>query len=107
MLWPLSILLNMAPLTNQITVRMTVKAFNELYTSGQIEVCTFHQSYSYEEFVEGWRGNEESGFNLEDGVFKRICNAALSSSHRPNESFQLVKILLNSIKCPWVMSMIP
>ena len=35
----------------------------------------FHQSYSYEDFIEGWRPNE-NGFSLEKGVFYNFCKKA-------------------------------
>ncbi|MBR3052468.1 AAA family ATPase [Candidatus Saccharibacteria bacterium] len=36
----------------------------------------FHQSYSYEDFMEGIRPNAEGGFALKDGVFKDFCHMA-------------------------------
>lgn len=53
--------------------------FDELKQEGQIEFVTFHQSYSYEEFVEGIKpelDSEQLGYKLEDGIFKQICNRA-------------------------------
>lgn len=59
------------------------KEFDKLKQSGQIEFVTFHQSYSYEEFVEGIKpnlDNENLGYKLEGGIFKNICNTALFDS---------------------------
>lgn len=53
--------------------------FDELKQTGQIEFVTFHQSYSYEEFVEGIKPNlndEKLGYVLENGIFKNICDHA-------------------------------
>lgn len=53
--------------------------FDELKQQGQIEFVTCHQSYSYEEFVEGIKPDLESNelkYKLEDGIFKKICNSA-------------------------------
>jgi len=56
--------------------------YRELIRDGRIEFVTFHQSYGYEEFVEGLRprtdGDGGAGFRLasEDGVLKRIAKQA-------------------------------
>lgn len=53
--------------------------FDKLKQEGQIEFVTFHQSYSYEEFVEGIKPDLENHnlqYKLEDGIFKNICEHA-------------------------------
>lgn len=58
--------------------------FDKLKQQGQIEFVTFHQSYSYEEFVEGikpyipeWGTVEENNIFIgQDGIFKKICKLA-------------------------------
>ena len=54
-----------------------IKEFNKIKENGLIEFCTFHQSYSYEDFVEGLRSDKKGGFEPVDGIFKRICENAL------------------------------
>lgn len=54
-----------------------VSIFNQFLEDGQIAFCTFHQSYGYEEFVEGLRSSASGlGFEPKDGVFKHICERA-------------------------------
>ncbi len=64
-----------------------MERFNALKKGGRIAFVTFHQSYSYEEFVEGLRpdtagedgeGQNSGGFRLKpmDGVFKRVAAVA-------------------------------
>lgn len=48
---------------------------------GQLTRVTFHPSYSYEDFIEGFRpvkSNSSDGLQLrlEDGLFKRVCRQA-------------------------------
>jgi 5-methylcytosine-specific restriction enzyme B len=47
----------------------------------QLSMITFHPSYSYEDFVEGYKPRPTDGrggleLELRDGIFKRICRAA-------------------------------
>lgn len=48
-----------------------------------IKIVQFHQNYSYEDFVCGYKPNKD-GFNLETGVFYDFCDKA---KNHPNEKF--------------------
>ena len=89
--------------TASIAVRMCNKEFTDyddhkkvmdeyerLRKLGQISFCTFHQSMDYEDFVEGLKpiANETSvEYNVENGIFKNICEKA--------QSYQLDKQVSN------------
>ena len=56
-----------------------ISKFKRYIASGQIKFITFHQSYGYEEFVEGIKAetkNDNISYRIEDGAFKRICKRA-------------------------------
>src|SRR5262249_25642763 len=62
--------------------RSGIKArYDELVLENRIAFVTFHQSYSYEDFVEGLRPDPGEGFRLKvkPGVFRRIAKAAQSA----------------------------
>lgn len=66
-------------LINDSTKRSELVAeYKNLVNKGQIAFCTFHQSYSYEEFIEGLRSDENGNFTPRDGIFKQICQSAKS-----------------------------
>ncbi|MEZ7716321.1 AAA family ATPase [Leptotrichia wadei] len=55
--------------------------YNELKKEGRIAFTTFHQSFGYEEFIEGIKpivGDEkkEIGYTIEAGIFKKFCITA-------------------------------
>ena len=62
------------------------RRYGELIKEGRVEFVTFHQSYGYEEFVEGLRPEtgEGAGFRLvtKGGVLKRIAERARESEGR-------------------------
>ncbi len=47
------------------------------------EFVQFHQSYSYEDFVQGWRPNSSGGFDLKNGSFYEFCERARNDLSRP------------------------
>ena len=59
------------------------KRFDELVHDGLIRFVTFHQSFSYEDFVEGIRADSEGGslqYRVEPGIFRNLCEDARGSA---------------------------
>ena len=55
------------------------RRFEEYLNAGQIAFVTFHQSFSYEDFVEGIKPVSKNGqltYQVEEGLFKLICHDA-------------------------------
>jgi 5-methylcytosine-specific restriction protein B len=52
--------------------------------NSRIEMVQFHQNYTYEDFIMGYKPNEDGGFRLQNGKFYNFCNAAKA---RPDEKF--------------------
>ena len=63
--------------------------YNELKKTGRIAFTTFHQSYGYEEFIEGIKpiideNKQEIGYTIESGIFKEFCENAKSMVRTQN-----------------------
>lgn len=74
------------------------RRFDELKEAGQIEMVTFHQNYTYEDFIEGIRplladtrdGSQRErdlAYELCDGIFKEIVKRAESD---PEQNYTLI-----------------
>jgi 5-methylcytosine-specific restriction protein B len=84
-------ILDPAFLVAHVAERVVLKQrFDALAEAGLIHFVTFHQSFSYEDFVEGIRADVDDGdterkeasgalkYRVEPGVFKQLCEAARS-----------------------------
>ncbi|AHJ13392.1 McrB family protein [Sulfurospirillum multivorans] len=87
--------------------RKSLKAKFEVYKqAGQIEFVTFHQSYGYEEFVEGIKaippkekGNEnglEMIYKVVSGIFKNLCEKTNDKSFSFKEKIEKHRELLQN-----------
>ena len=72
-----------------------LKRYRQYRQDGRIEFTTFHQSFGYEDFMEGIRPvfaedrEENSGdvsYEIADGVFKKFCATAQPPAVDPNQN---------------------
>jgi len=62
--------------------------FNELLDNGIVKFISFHQSMSYEDFIEGIKPQTKSDkihYSVRSGIFKSICYKALKSMYHANQ----------------------
>ncbi|MEE1954142.1 AAA family ATPase [Aeromonas sp. 43P] len=60
--------------------------FGELLAEQRIQFVTFHQSFSYEDFIEGIKAESQEGglhYRVVDGLFKQICQLAEADPENP------------------------
>ena len=85
------------------------KKFNEYISAGRIAFTTFHQSYSYEDFIEGLKpsidsyeqdGNEVKSviYEVQDGIFKSLCKRACVSTENQNNFESIWEELLGKLQ---------
>lgn len=51
--------------------------------SSRLRIVQFHQSYAYEDFVQGFRPDTRGGFRLRNGLFYEFCQLAQRQPDRP------------------------
>jgi len=70
------------PNIEDVSQEEVLTEYRRLMAEGRIEFVTFHQNYSYEDFVLGIRPNltgDDMKFTRHEGVFFRICKHALKN----------------------------
>lgn len=50
----------------------------------KVQMIQFHQSYSYEDFIMGYRPNKAGGFDIVNGAFYKFCKKAIEN---PDEKY--------------------
>ena len=58
----------------------------------RVMLVQFHQSYSYEDFIEGYRPTEQGGFTLKRGVFYNFCKKAAAGDETQKYFFIIDEI---------------
>lgn len=80
--------------------------YDELIQKDQIAFTTFHQSFAYEDFIEGLKayipeGQDKIAYQVEDGIFKKISLLADKAQGIVNET----NIKLNDAPKIWKISL--
>lgn len=69
----------------------------QLMKEGRLEFVTFHQSFGYEDFIEGLKASTDDRGNIrysvEAGIFKRICDRASEDKSTSGEASPYVLII--------------
>jgi 5-methylcytosine-specific restriction protein B len=66
-------------ISRNLHVSLENDTFEKIKEEKRVEFVTFHQSYSYEDFIEGFRPQESGNIELEEGVFKVIAEKAINN----------------------------
>ncbi len=64
------------------------KEYEQLVEEGQIVFTTFHQSLSYEDFIEGIKPRTIGGnvtYEVKDGIFKQLCSRAIAQKPKNSD----------------------
>lgn len=48
----------------------------------RVEIVQFHQNYSYEDFIQGYKPNDTGGFELKQGIFYKFCKKAQNNPEK-------------------------
>lgn len=69
--------------TKSIIEKHSKEDYETIKQNGRVKFVTFHQSFAYEDFIEGIKPDTDGGnvtYDVQDGVFKEFCNSAKQSS---------------------------
>lgn len=67
--------------------------YQEMLAAGRIVFVTFHQSMSYEDFIEGIKPKTEDGkitYEVKDGIFKKLCEKAKGNNTQITQNYVMI-----------------
>ena len=67
--------------------------YQEMLAAGRIVFVTFHQSMSYEDFIEGIKPKTEDGkitYEVKDGIFKKLCEKAKDNNTQITQNYVMI-----------------
>lgn len=67
--------------------------YQEMLLNGRIVFITFHQSMSYEDFIEGIKPKTEDGkitYEVKDGIFKKLCEKAKDNNTQITQNYVMI-----------------
>lgn len=85
--------------TKNIIEEHSGENYEDLKKSGRVEFVTFHQSFAYEDFIEGIKpnlDNKDISYFIEDGIFKKLVIDAeenYKNSQKKEEKFKTDELL--------------
>ena len=87
---------------SHLTRKEVRSRYGELVAKGRVEFITFHQSYGYEEFVEGLRPETKGGGGglrlvVRDGVLKRVAERARQPPKIDSRGRRFYKVSLGPV----------
>lgn len=68
-----------------------IKHYDSIESEKRVEFITFHQSYSYEDFVEGFRPHEDGSISKKSGIFKTFCKKAKDNFDNSQKSVEVLQ----------------
>lgn len=78
-------------ISNNDEVSLENDIFEIIKQEKRVEFVTFHQSYSYEDFIEGFRPNENGNIERQDGVFKIISDSAKDNLKDNSKKLEVIQ----------------
>ena len=74
---------------DEIEVGSVKELFGKVKSEQRMKFVTFHQSFGYEDFIEGFRPNEDGTIGLEKGIFLEICKDAEENLLKSSEHAEI------------------